>query len=257
MLQGYDISQRYERNLRLIGAEGQEKLKKSKVLVIGAGGLGSPVLYYLAGAGVGQIGICDGDTVSVSNLNRQILYSEEDLGKSKVEAATRRLQSFNGGIEFRAYPYLFEDENGLDLCKGYDIIVDCLDNMKSRYLLNDLCLELNLPFVHGGIGEYYGQQITIIPNKGPCLRCVLPEGHEEQKSFTGGTLGPVPGVIAGLQALETIKYLLGEKINDQHLLVFDGFRMEFEKISVLPNPACRCRLSVCKRDSGLMPATLP
>lgn len=232
--------QRYERNISLIGTEGQEKLNSSKVLVIGAGGLGSVALYYLAGAGVGNIGICDGDEVSESNLNRQILYSEKDIGKPKVDAAIKRLGEFNGEIEFKTYPFFINRENGRKTCEGYDIIVDCLDSFGSRLILNELCLELDIPLVHGGIGEYFGQQITVLPHKGPCLSCILPGSSQKEKPFAGGTLGPVPGVIASLQAMETIKYLLGKPVNYQHLLIFDGLSMDFQKISIEPNPECKC-----------------
>ena len=150
------MQKRYERNILLIGEEAQAKLGYARVLVVGAGGLGSPVLYYLAAAGIGHIGICDGDTVSVSNLNRQILYKEKNLGNLKVECAAERLQKLNSLLEFKNYPYFLDCNNAEKTFLGYDIVVDCLDNLPARYLLNDTCLKLNIPFVHGGISEYYG-----------------------------------------------------------------------------------------------------
>lgn len=234
------MQKRYERNSLLIGDDAQLKLGSAKVLVVGAGGLGSPVLYYLAVAGIGHIGICDGDTVSISNLNRQILYTEEDVGKVKAKCAAECLQKFNSLIEFNIYPYFLDSQNAENIFLGYDMVVDCLDNLPARYILNDACLNLSIPFVHGGISEYYGQLITVIPHKTPCFRCFCPERNSGEIPVSG-TLGATAGVIGSVMAMEVIKYILGKPINTGSVLYFDGIAIETEKVVISINPNCKCQ----------------
>ena len=235
------MQNRYERNILLLGEVGQAKFAAAKVLVVGAGGLGAPVLYYLAGAGIGHIGICDGDVVSASNLNRQILYTGADLQKPKAACAAAQLKKFNPAIEYTLYPHFLTGENAVNICSGYDIVMDCLDNLPARYLLNDACLALNIPFVHGGISEYYGQQLTVIPHKTPCFRCLCPEEQVDALPATAGTLGATPGIIGSMMAMEALKYILDKPVNTGSILYFDGIAMETEKVALAINPSCKCQ----------------
>ncbi len=236
----------YARNIKLkeVGAEGQQKLIDSKVLVIGCGGLGSPVLLYLTMMGIGTIGLCDGDTVSLSNLNRQILYTMDDIGKSKAKQAATRLQAANPEANINIYPIFFTQKNAEEICKSYDIIVDCLDNFETRFILNDACIKLGIPFIHAGVSHYGGQLMTIIPGKSACLRCLFPRGADTQQNnsmLDNAILGATAGIIASMQVMEVFKYLMGLPVSDKGLVLYDGVRMTYDKIEINPLSSCSCR----------------
>ncbi|MCC7050671.1 MAG: HesA/MoeB/ThiF family protein [Bacteroidia bacterium] len=209
---------RFERqiNLRGLGSEGQKKLSNASVLIIGAGGLGCPALLYLAAAGVGRIGIVDGDTVALSNLNRQILFGEHDAGKKKAEIAREIIQQKYSDIIVDVFPYFLDTSNALPLIKKYDLVLDCTDNFSVRYMVNDACVLLNKPLVYGAIYEYEGQVsvFNVLDNKGISynyrqLFPVPPSASEVPNCAQTGVLGVLPGMIGTLQATEAIKYLTG------------------------------------------------
>jgi adenylyltransferase/sulfurtransferase len=234
---------RYSRQLMLkeIGAEGQEKLHKSKVLVIGAGGLGSPALYYLAAAGVGKIGTVDFDEVSISNLQRQILYSVEDLHRKKVDVAKGKLERLNPDVSVEKHCLRIDGENIVNIIKDYDVVIDAVDNLETRYLINEGCYSLGKPLVEGAVSEFTGILTTVIPGKTPCYRCFSP-GPEERapnKRPVKGIIGMIPGTIGSLEALEAVKLILGiGDILAGRLLVFDGLDMSFREIKLARNPQC-------------------
>jgi molybdopterin/thiamine biosynthesis adenylyltransferase len=238
-----DQLSRYSRHLALkeVGEDGQRKLLQSKVLVVGAGGLGSPVAYYLAAAGVGHIGIVDSDTVDRSNLNRQILYGAYDVGIVKVEKAKEKLITINPDVNVTAFAEKIDAGNAEKICSGYDVVIDCLDNFTARFIINDICLKFKIPLVHAGVHKYFGQTFTIVPGQGPCLRCIYPE-IKEMESPQYGILGVVPGILGTLQVMETMKILLqiGE-IKNNNLLYFDGLNLNFEKIKITPREDCICQ----------------
>lgn len=167
--------ERYSRHimLREIGESGQEKLSNSKVLIIGAGGLGSPAAMYLAAAGVGTVGIADGDTVELSNLQRQILHGTKDLGRPKAESAGETLEALNPDVRVVPYPFTVTRENVAELIAGYDFVLECTDSFDAKYLINDACVLAGKPFCHGGISRFFGQLMTYVPGRGPCYRCVF------------------------------------------------------------------------------------
>ena len=233
----------YSRQIMMknIGAEGQERLGKASVLVVGCGGLGAPVLYYLTAMGIGHLGICDGDTVSLPNLNRQILFTMEDIGKPKALTAKERLLALNPDLEATVYDQFLDAELAEAIIPDYDIVVDCLDNFSSRFILNDACVKAGKPLVHAGIEEFYGQLMTIIPGQGPCLRCLFPKGIKEEAEKQSGVIGPTPGVMGAMQAMETVKYLLGMQVCSDKLITFDGLELSFEKVPLQASPDCACR----------------
>jgi len=222
---------RYERQTMLpqFGEEGQQKLASAKVLLVGVGGLGSPIALYLAGAGIGQIGLMDADIVSETNLQRQVLYSENEIGKLKVECAKKRLSALNSNLIIDCYPCRFDKENGEKIASQYDLIIDGCDNFATRYLMDDVSCKLNIPYIYGSIGEFHGQVSVFNWKNGCSYRDLYPE---EDAIFTGeptvkGVLGPVPGVIGTLQAIETIKVItgIGEPLRNR-LLTVDLLTME-------------------------------
>lgn len=251
------LRERYSRNLALheVGETGQEKLLQSHVLVVGAGGLGSPVLLYLTFMGIGHIGIVDGDVVGLSNLNRQVLYSEADLGKPKAIQAAHRLQQQSSQTIFTVYPEFLTAENVKTILPGYDVVVDCLDNFSARFLLNDACLDFQIPFVYGGVYKYEGQLLTVIPGETPCLRCLFPNGEEgapDQKTITeDGILGTTPGVLGVLQANAVFKLLLNLPQQIGNLFYFDTLSLTAENMPLVVNPACRCQKK--KESHGIRP----
>jgi len=239
--------------MKEIGESGQRKLAGASVLVIGCGGLGAPALYYLTAMGIGRLGLCDGDTVSLSNLNRQILFKQDDLGKPKAQTAGKRLRALNPQLETTVYDCFLDADLAASILPAYDIILDCLDNFESRFVLNDACVAARKPFVHAGIGEFFGQLMTVTPGTGPCLRCLFPAGAQRpsgtqrpdeinkkgpKKPF--GVVGPTPGVLGSLQALEALKYLLGLPVSNDGLVVYDGLQMSLEKVAMTPSPDCIC-----------------
>lgn len=230
---------RYDRQIRIsgFGVEGQAKLKKSRVLVAGLGGLGAPAAIYLAAAGVGKLIVVDRKRVEVSNLNRQILHWTEDLGKTKVESALEKLHKINPEIMVEGIVNEINEENVDKLVGGVDVVVDGMDNFKTRFLLNEACVRLGKPFIHAAVYGLEGRLMTIFPRKGPCLRCLIPVEPEEVKPFP--VLGPTPAIMASMQVMEVIKVIvgLGEPLIGR-LLVFDGSSMEFMKIVIQKSPNC-------------------
>ena len=234
---------RYQKHLLLpqIGQEGQLKLKNAKVLVIGAGGLGCPVLLYLAAAGVGKLGIMDADSVDLSNLQRQVLYKVEDIGSPKATTAATRLLKLNDNIEYEAVKQNFKLENAEGFVKNYDIIVDCTDNFTARYLINDFCVKFNKPFIYGAIHQFEGQ-VSVFNytdasgNLGPTYRCLFPEQPSELEipnCATIGVLGILPGMLGMYQANEVIKIITGiGTVLSGQLLMLDLLENTSQKIKV-------------------------
>lgn len=204
-----------------MGLAGQEKLRAGKVAVVGAGGLGCPVLQYLVAAGVGEIGIIDDDTVDLTNLHRQILYSADDVGKNKAITAVEKLSVLNPFVKLTAYPDRLSAENAADLLNGYDLIIDGSDNFETRYLVNDFCVELNKPFVFGSILRFEGQVSVFNYQGGPTYRCLFPDAEEGDNCAEAGVMGVLPGIIGTYMANETIKILtgIGEPLSGQLLVI--------------------------------------
>jgi adenylyltransferase/sulfurtransferase len=240
-----DEIKRYSRHLIMpeVGIEGQRKIKAAKVLCIGAGGLGSPVAMYLAAAGVGTLGIVDFDVVDFSNLQRQILHGTSDVGRSKLASARDRLHDINPEITIHTYEAALSSENALSLFQPYDIIVDGTDNFPTRYLVNDACvLSGNKPNVYGSIFRFEGQSSVFATKDGPCYRCLYPEPPPPglvPSCAEGGVLGVLPGVIGTIQAMETLKLILGvgEPLIGR-FLIFDALRMRFRELKLRKDPDC-------------------
>ncbi|MHB1419918.1 MAG: thiazole biosynthesis adenylyltransferase ThiF [Bacillota bacterium] len=235
---------RYSRHIILqeMGGKGQKQLLDSKVLVVGAGGLGSPACFYLAAAGVGTIGIVDDDSVDLSNLQRQILHSTADVGRPKTESARETLNSLNPDVIVRTFHTRLDKDNVQELIRDYDLIIDGVDNFPTRYLLNDACVFAGKPLVEGGILRWDGMVMTILPGEGPCYRCVFPEPPLRgavPSCQEAGVLGAVAGVIGVLQAVEAVKLLLGVGKNlVGRLLIFDAMETGFREVKVGKNPRC-------------------
>lgn len=233
---------RYARHLVIpeVGVEGQTKLKQARVLIIGAGGLGSPLGMYLAAAGVGKIGIVDFDTISYSNLQRQVLFSEGDVGQSKADIAKERLLEINPGIEVKSYIVKLNAENAHDIIKDYDIIADGSDNFSAKYLLNDACVLLGKQLVYGSVLRFEGQVSVFHAKKGPCYRCLYPEPPENVPSCEdAGVLGVLPGIIGSVQANEIIKLIIGKgELLTGRLLTLDALEMKFKEFKFSKNPDC-------------------
>ena len=235
---------RYARHLLLpeVGVEGQVKLLASKILMLGAGGLGSPSAMYLAAAGVGTIGIVDMDEVDASNLQRQILHNVDRIGDRKVDSAKKTLTLLNPDVNVVAYDTRLSADNVLDIIDGYDVIIDGADNFPSRYLLNDASLVKRMPVVHGSIFRFEGQVTVFNPYAGPCYRCMIPEPPPAELAPScaeAGVLGVLPGIIGSIQALEAIKILLG--IGDTlqgRLMVYDSLEQSFRTLNVRRSPDC-------------------
>ncbi len=235
---------RYSRHLIMpeVAMEGQKKLKAARVLCIGAGGLGSPLALYLAAAGVGHLGIVDFDVVDFTNLQRQIIHSTDDVGRPKLESAKDRLGALNPHIEIETYETALSSENALELFAPYDIIVDGTDNFPTRYLVNDACVLLGKPNVYGSIFRFEGQATVFYAKQGPCYRCLYPEPPPPglvPSCAEGGVLGVLPGVIGVIQAIETVKLILGkgESLTGR-LLLFDALKMKFRELKLRKNPEC-------------------
>lgn len=215
---------------------------EAKVLVVGAGGLGSPAAYYLAAAGVGRLGILDFDDVEISNLQRQILHFTSDLGRPKVESAKEKLKDLNPDCEVVVHRERLTSENALSIIEGYDIVLDGSDNFPTRYLVNDACVMLGKPLVHGSILQFEGQVMTILPRKGPCYRCLFPSPPPPgavPSCQEAGVLGSIPGVMGCIMATEALKLVLevGRPLVGR-LLVFDALRMEFTEVKVERDKDC-------------------
>ena len=230
--------QRYDRQIMLagIGEEGQEKLKRAKVFIAGAGGLGCAVSTYLVAAGVGQIRLVDYDRVELSNLNRQVLYWNKDIGRTKVFSATEKLKQLNQEVELEGITEKITEANVHQLVNGFDLIVDALDNLPTRYLLNKTALDKNIPFFHGAVHGFEGRAMTIIPGKSACLWCVYRGAIGEGKL---PVLGVTPAVIGCIQAAEAIKYIVGiSALLTDRLLIYDGLNMKFSELKVKKHQNC-------------------
>lgn len=241
-----DFEHRYRRHFLVpqIGREGQRKLNRAKVLVIGAGGLGCPSALYLAASGVGTIGIIDDDIVELSNLQRQVLHTSSRLGSSKVDSAIQTLRDLNPRINFVGYKKRLTQANVDSVVSDYDIVIDGSDNFQTRYLINDACLKYNIPFVHGAIFQFQGQVSVYNLKDGPCYRCVFPEPPPSQLAPTcaeAGVLGILPGIIGTLEATEAIKIILdiGEVLGDS-ILTYDALSMSFDRLQIQKRPDCIC-----------------
>jgi molybdopterin/thiamine biosynthesis adenylyltransferase len=225
---------RYARQILLqdIGLEGQEKIKKASVLVVGVGGLGSALTLYMCAAGVGTLGIIDDDKVAESNLQRQVLYTTQDVGRNKVEAAAERLAALNPNVSIRSHCFRLQQSNAAQILQDYDIIVDGCDNLSTRYLINDTCVNLNKVYVYGAIAEFTGQVAVFNYCGGPTYRCLYPSGANlEEKAEPPGVIGALPGVVATIQASEAIKLIcgVGASLSGQVLLI-DLLANQFDKI---------------------------
>ena len=230
--------ERYSRHIILseVGVKGQKKLMDAKVLIIGAGGLGSPAALYLAAAGVGIIGIADADAVDLSNLQRQVIHATPDVGKAKVYSAKETMEAINPDVRVNTYPFFINSENIMDLVAGYDFIIDGTDNFPAKFLINDACVLSKKPFSHAGIIRFKGQLMTYVPGEGPCYRCVFKEPPPPDAVPTcrqAGVIGAIGGVIGSLQAMEAIKYIIGQgDLLTGYLLTYDALKMEFRKIKL-------------------------
>lgn len=241
--------ERYSRHIILkeVGTVGQIKLLNSKVLIVGMGGLGSPAALYLAAAGIGTIGLVDPDVVELSNLQRQIIHSTDDIARPKVVSGKDSINNLNPEVEVVTYEEWVSSDNITDIIKdrNYDFIIEATDNFTAKFLINDACVLLQKAFSHAGISQLHGQTLTYVPGKGPCYRCVFltppplrasPEGEEK------GVLGVLPGVMGTIQATEAIKYLLGiGELLTGKLLVYSALDMEFRKVEIFTRTNCICK----------------
>lgn len=241
----FEQQQRYERHFMLseIGQEGQEKLARARVFIVGAGGLGSPAGYYLAAAGIGTLGIIDHDVVELSNLQRQIAHSTPTLGMPKVFSARATFERLNPDVTVNAIHERLSPETIENHIRSYDIVVDCSDNFSTRFLVNDACVTLRKPLVSGAILKFEGQITTVLPGTGHCYRCLfedLPPEEFRDSLQRAGLLGAVPGVIGSLQAMEVLKHLLGiGELLTGKMLLYDALKAQFRTIRIPRNPACQ------------------
>lgn len=239
-----DQVERYSRQIILpnVGGKGQEKILKAKVLIIGTGGLGAPCSFYLAAAGVGNIGLVDSDKVELNNLQRQIAHTTQDVGIPKAESAKKRLVALNPDVQVETYALRLDSTNILGIISGYDIIVDGSDNFPTRYLVNDACVLSKKPLVHAGIFRYDGQIMTILPKEGPCYRCLFaepPPPGAVPSCQEGGILGAVAGVLGVLQANEVLKFILGSgELLSGRLLIFNALDSTFRTVKVPKDRDC-------------------
>ncbi len=245
-MESSDIIRRYRKQMVIpgIGMRGQKLLLDASVLVIGAGGLGSPALLYLAAAGVGRIGIVDNDTVDLSNLQRQILYGEADQGAGKAVRAAEKLRALNSTIAIDAIPVRIAEENATGLIAPYDIILDCSDNFTTRYVISDECARTRKMLIEASIHRFEGRVLGLCGETGPCYRCLYSEPPEEGVIFRcdeAGVIGVLPGIIGSIQAAEAIKHVLGTGVPLLgKMLVFDALTMETHKFGVEKRAACTC-----------------
>ena len=235
---------RYSRHIILeqVGGAGQEKLLSSKVLIFGAGGLGSPVALYLAATGVGTIGIVDGDKVDLTNLQRQIIHHTADVGVDKVVSAENKIRAINPELEISTYVLWVRADNIRQVIRKYDFVIDGTDNFAAKFLVNDACYFEKKPYSHAGVLQFDGQLITVLPGETTCYRCIFnapPPPDVVPSCSQAGVLGVLPGVIGSLQATEAIKYLLGigDLLTDT-LLTYNALTMEFRKVRLSRNPKC-------------------
>ena len=230
--------ERYDRQIMIghIGEEGQKSLKKARVFLAGAGGLGSPISIYLAAAGIGTIRVVDHDRVALSNLNRQVLHWHDDIGRKKVESATDKLKQLNPAVEIEPISETITQDNVLQLMDGFDLIVDAMDNLPARYLLNRCALDQDIPFFHGAVHGFDGRAMTVIPGETACLRCMYRGDIREE---TWPVIGVTAAVIGSIQTTEVIKYILGTgELLTNRLLAYDGLKLKFTEFKVKKNPDC-------------------
>ena len=241
--------ERYSRQILVpdFGGKGQIRLRQGRVLIIGAGGLGSPTAFYLTAAGVGTLGLVDPDNVELSNLQRQILHATTDLGKAKVESSKETLSGLNPDVEVITYPLRLDSDNVAGLFSEYQFIIDGSDNFETKFLVNDAAVRLRKAYSHAGILRWQGQTMTVIPGKTACYRCLFkepPPPAEILNCQQSGILGAVAGTIGSIQATEAIKYLIGfeEGMLTDRLLTYDARAMKFHQVEVTKDPECRaCR----------------
>jgi molybdopterin-synthase adenylyltransferase len=236
--------ERYSRHIILkeVGGKGQQKLLNSKVLIIGAGGLGSPIALYLAAAGIGTIGIADADDVDISNLQRQVIHFTNDVGKPKVISAKEKIEAINPDVQVTTYQEWISAANIMEIISGYDFIIDGTDNFAAKFLINDACVLAGKPYSHGGILQFVGQTITVLPGESTCYRCVFPTPPPKDAIPTcsqAGVIGVLPGVIGSIQATEAIKFLLGKgELLAGRMLMYDALKMKFRDVVINRNPKC-------------------
>lgn len=241
---------RYSRHVILdeVGPEGQGKLLNTRVLCIGAGGLGSPIIQYLAAAGVGTLGIVDDDVVERSNLQRQVIHGDDDIGRKKVDSAAEFVAEMNPDIEVEKHETRVDSSNIEDLIEGYDFVVDGTDNFATRYLVNDACTLAEKPFSHGAIFKFEGQVTSFTDPDGPCYRCMFPEAPPEgmvPSCAAAGVIGVLPGIIGVIQATEVVKHILDKgRSLDGRMLFYDSLDMSFDEVEIRKDPDC----PVCSED---------
>jgi molybdopterin/thiamine biosynthesis adenylyltransferase len=237
--------ERYSRHITLkeIGVRGQKKLLAARVLIIGAGGLGAPAAMYLAAAGVGTIGIADCDNVELSNLQRQIIHTTADVGKTKVQSAAETIKALNPDVEVITYHEYVSSKNIADMIADYDFIIDGADNFPTKFLINDACVLGHKPFCHAGILRFEGQLMTYVPGKGPCYRCIFdapPPKDAVPSCREAGVIGAMAGIIGSMQALEAVKFIAGQgELLTGNMLIFDGLKMNWRKVK-LPELVSTC-----------------
>ena len=240
----HEERERYARHLILdeVGEQGQERLRDGRVLVIGAGGLGSPAAQYLAAAGVGSIGVADGDRVELSNLQRQVIHGSSDLGRPKVLSARDRMLEINPGVQVECIGEWLTAENIGALVARYDFVLDATDNFEAKFLINDACLAAGTCYSHGGILKFQGQTMTVRPRETTCYRCIFPELPDPEVALPcsrAGVMGVLPGVIGTIQATEALKYLLGiGELLTSRLLTYNLLSMRFREVPLGRNPEC-------------------
>ena len=242
-----DEQNRYERQICIgeIGAAGQAKIKQARICICGAGGLGSPVAIYLAAAGIGTITLVDRDRVTLSNLNRQILHHQTDIGRYKVDSAKGKLNRLNSHVIVNTRQINITKENVTGLVSGHDVIIDALDNLETRYTLNKAAQELNIPFIHGAVSGFEGRIMTVMPGYSTCLRCLY-HGPVEPSPATP-VIGVTPAVIGALQATEAIKCIVGiGALLTDRLLIYDGLKLKWSEFKLRKNPNC----DHCKDSHG-------
>ncbi len=229
--------ERYSRQIKLFGEDVQRKLKRCRVLIAGVGGLGTVVAMNLAALGIGKLVLVDHDVVKRSNLNRQLLYSEDDIGKPKALVAARRLKELNPFIETIPVPTRIEEYNVSDLVKDVDIVIDALDNWRTRFVLNEACVRKNVPLIHGGVNGFYGQVLVVVPGRGPCLRCVYPSNPPEPSEVPVTSF--VTSLVALIQVVECFKILTGVgKPTIGKMIFVNALEPSIEFVEVRKSPAC-------------------
>lgn len=235
---------RYSRHILLpeVGGKGQKKIAQAKILIVGAGGLGSPAAFYLAAAGVGTIGLIDSDVVDLSNLQRQVIHQTPDVGRPKVQSAREKIEALNPDVKVVTYEDRFLAKNALELVRGYDVVIDGVDNFPAKFLINDACVLAGKPLVHGGILRFDGRVTTIIPRQSACYRCVFkhpPPPGLVASCQEAGVIGVLAGIIGTIQATEALKLVLGiGRPLTNRLLDFDARRTAFREIKTRRNPHC-------------------